>query len=83
MMSLPSRIQSSAQRVDQAISKLKALQALQPEWACLQKLQNTVLKKLEAKAKELEVEVASKAHAAGDLHDQRHELESVLQVGLC
>ena len=83
LLSLPDRIQKSTERVEQAVSKLKALQALQPEWTRLQKLRNTVLKATEAKAKGLEVQVAGKAHAAGDLHEQKHERESVLQVCAC
>ena len=83
MISLPDRIQKSTERAEQAVSKLKALQALQPEWTRLQRLRSAVLKTIEAKAKELEVQVAGKAHAAAELHDQKHELESILQVWPC
>ena len=82
MNNLPDRIQKSSERVQQAMGKLKALQALQPEWMRLQKLKTTVIKAVEGKARQLEVEVAGKAHAAGELHDRKHELEAALQVCL-
>ena len=80
LMALPDRIDKSAQRANNAMNKLKALQSLHPEWTRLEKLKNTVVRAAEAQAKELEIEVASKAHHAGELHEQRHELDSVLQV---
>lgn len=76
-------IQKTTARAEAAMTKLRALQALQPDWAYLKNLKEAVLKSTDARQKELEVHVAGKASAAADLHEQRDALDATLQVKAC
>ena len=69
--------------INKAETKMRALRALQPDWTRLKTLQSTIIRATEARQRDLEIEIAGKASAAGDLHDQKGAIEADLQVCYC
>lgn len=80
IVSLPRLIQKQDALLSKAEQKFKALKALQPEWVQLKSLQETGIKTTEAKLRALDIEMAGKASATADLHDQKVGMEAELQV---
>ena len=80
---LPRLIERSSAALGKAEARLKALKGLQPEWTQLRRLQTDVIPSTEARLRELEVEVAGRASATADLHEQKTSMDATQQVCSC
>jgi hypothetical protein len=78
---LPAEMEKAVDRVQQAEAKLKAVRALQPDWARLAAVRGSVLPETEGRLTQLGTKANQEADAAGALQTERGTVQKRVEVG--
>jgi hypothetical protein len=79
---LPGEMEKAVGKVKQAETRLKAIRALQPDWARLSTLRNDVLPETEGRVTQLAARANQEADAAGALQVDRSTVQKRVEVQL-